>query len=116
MPAITQAAIGELIDGLQDGVALADGHGALALAERRLEEMFGYAHAELIGRPVNSLVPACLRAAHRSHRAAYARAPEGPAIGRGARLVALRKDGTTFPGRVSLSPVATATAPSPSPR
>ncbi|MGO9216530.1 MAG: PAS domain S-box protein [Streptosporangiaceae bacterium] len=109
-PAITEAAIGELIDGLQDGVALADGHGALALANVRLEEMFGYAHAELIGRPVDSLVPASLRAAHRSHRAAYGRAPRARPMGAGARLVALRKDGTTFPVEISLSPVATATA------
>ncbi len=106
---ITVAVVWQLLDALHDGVALTDGDGTLALANLRLEEMFGYAHAELIGRPVESLVPAELQAAHRGHRAAYAQAPKARPMGAGARLVALRKDGTTFPAEVSLSPVATAT-------
>ena len=106
--AITPAVVGKLLDALQDGVALTDGGGTLALANLRLEEMFGYEHAELVGRPVESLVPAGLQAAHRGHRAAYARAPTARPMGAGARLVALRKDGTTFPAEISLSPVTTA--------
>ena len=109
MAGITPAVVGKLVDALQDGVALTDADGTLALANLRLEEMFGYPHAELIGRPVESLVPADLQAAHRGHRAAYARAPRARPMGAGARLVALRKDGTTFPAEISLSPVATAT-------
>jgi len=107
--AITPAVVGKLVDALQDGVALTDGGGTLALANRRLEEMFGYTHGELIGCPVESLVPADLRAAHRSYRAAYAQALRARPMGAGARLVALRKDGTTFPAEISLSPVVTAT-------
>jgi anti-sigma B factor antagonist len=53
--AISPAVSWKLIDALRDGVALADGRGALVLANLRLEEMFGYAHAELIGCPVESL-------------------------------------------------------------
>ncbi len=106
---ITRAAAWKLVDALQDGVALTDGGGTLALANLRLEEMFGYQHGELIGRPVESLVPADLRAAHRGHRAAYAQAPRARPMGTGARLVALRKDGTTFPAEISLNPVTTAT-------
>ena len=107
--AITRGVAGKLVDALHDGVALSDGGGTLALANLRLEEMFGYAHAELIGRPVESLVPAGLQAGHRGHRAACARAPGARPMGAGPRLVALRKDGTTFPAEISLSPVATAT-------
>jgi anti-anti-sigma factor len=108
--AITPAVVEKLVDALADGVALTDGDGTLALVNLRLEEMFGYEHAELTGRPVDSLVPADLQAAHRGHRAAYARAPEARPMGAEARLVALRKDGTTFPAEISLSPVTTATA------
>ena len=90
-------------------MALTDGSGTVALANLRLEEMLGYQHGELIGRPVESLVPADLRAAHRGHRAAYAQEPRARPMGAGARLVALRKDGTTFPAEISLSPVTTAT-------
>ena len=107
--AITAAVLGELIDALADGVALTDDAGILALANRRLEEMFGYEHAELIGQPVESLIPADLRAAHRSHRAAYAQAPKAGPMGARAGLVGLRKDGTTFPVEISLSQVPTAT-------
>lgn len=107
--AITPAVVGKLVDALHDGVALTDGGGTLALANLRLEEMFGYEHAELIGRRVDSLIPINLQAGHRGHRAAYAQAPRARPMGAGQRLVALRKDGTTFPAEISLSPVATAT-------
>jgi anti-anti-sigma factor len=107
---ITQAVLRGLIDALADGVVLADDDGTLVLVNRRLEGMFGYARGELAGRPVESLLPADLRAAHRGHRAGYARAPRARAMGAGARLVGVRKDGTTFPVSVSLSPVPTATS------
>ena len=107
--AITPAVVGKLVDALHDGVALTDGGGTLALANLRLEEMFGYEHAELIGRRVESLMPIDLQAGHRGHRAANAQAPRARPLGAGPRQVALRKDGTTFPAEISLSPVATAT-------
>ena len=106
--AITPAVVWKLVDALQDGVALADSGGTIALANTRLEEMFGYQHAELLGQPVESLVPVDLEAAHRSHRASHAPAPRARPMGAGARLVGLRKDGTTFPAEISLSPVTTA--------
>lgn len=107
---ISPAVVWKLVDALQDGVALTGDDGTLALANLRLEEMLGYEHAELTGRPVESLVPVDQQAAHRDHRDAYARAPVARPMGVGARLVALRKDGTTFPAEISLSPVATATS------
>jgi anti-anti-sigma factor len=107
--AITQAVLRKLLDALADGVALTDDDGVFALVNRRLEDMFGYAHDDLIGQPVESLLPADLRTVHRGHRAVYARTPRARPMGEGARLVGLRKDGTTFPVEVSLSPVLTAT-------
>ena len=104
--AVTSAELRTLVDALQDGMALADGDGALALASRRLEEMFGYEHGELLGQTVERLVPADLQAAHRSHRATYAVAPRTRPMAD--RLVGLRKDATTFPVEISLSPVTTA--------
>jgi PAS domain S-box-containing protein len=98
-----------LLDALDDGIVLADDDGVLALANRRLEHMFGYQRGELAGQAVELLIPADLHVAHRSHRAAYARAPRARPMGAGARLVGLRKDGATVPVEVSLSPVPTAT-------
>ena len=107
--AVTRAVLLKLVDALPDGVALANSDGTLALASRRMEEMFGYEHDELPGQPVERLIPPDLQAAHRRHRAAYAQAPHARLMGAGARLVGLRKDGTTFPAEISLSPLAAAT-------
>jgi len=98
----------QLVNALQDGVALADSNGAIALANTRLEQMFGYQHAELLGQPIEFLLPVDLEAAHGSHRARHAPAPRTRPMGAGARMVGLRKDGTTFPAEISLSPVTTA--------
>jgi anti-anti-sigma factor len=106
--AVTPAVVWKLVDALQDGVALADSNGAIALANTRLEHMFGYQHAELLGQPVELLFPVDPEAAPGSHRARHAPTPRTRPMGAGARLAGLRKDGTTFPAEISLSPVTTA--------
>jgi anti-anti-sigma factor len=104
--AVTSAEVRSLVDALQDGVALTDSDGVLVLASQRLEEMFGYEHGELLGQSVERLLPAGLQAAHHSHRATCAEEPRaGPMLD---RMVGLRKDATTFPVEISLSPVTTA--------
>jgi PAS domain-containing protein len=59
--AITPAVLLELLDALDDGVALANGDGVVVLANRRLAEMFGYQQAKLLGQRVDSLIPDGLR-------------------------------------------------------
>ena len=81
-------------------VALTDEDGVLVLVNRRLEEMFGYEHRELVGQPVETPIPADLEHAHRIHRAGYAQAPKARPMGVGARLVGLRKDGTSVNAHV----------------
>ena len=106
--AAAPAMAGGLLDALQDGAAVTDGDGVIAAASTRLEVMFGYSPGELHGLPVESLVPARLHDAHRRHRSAWARSPSPRPMGSGLRLAGLRKDGTTFPVRVGLTPVTTA--------
>jgi hypothetical protein len=88
---------------------LVAGDGMLVLANRRMEEIFGYQQDDRAGHPVESLIPADLHMAHHSHRADYAQAPETRPMGEGARLVGLRKDGTTLPGRDQPQPIPTTT-------
>ena len=102
--AAVQSILRSLADAPADGIALTDGAGTLLLASPRLGEMFGYDPAELVGSPVELLIPSGLRVAHRGHLAGYARQPVPRPMGKGMRLVGLRKDQTTFPAQISLSP------------
>jgi anti-anti-sigma factor len=105
---VTPAVLWGLIDALGDGVILTDDDGVIVLANRRAGDMFGYPPGELTGQPVESLVPDGLRAAHAGQRAGYAQHPTARPMAARARLAGRRKDGSTFPVRVSLSPVPTA--------
>jgi hypothetical protein len=69
--------------------------------------MFGYSRDELIGQPVELLIPTRLRERHVGHRAAYMAAPRVRSMGQGLDLSGLKKDGTEFPVEVSLSYVHT---------
>jgi anti-anti-sigma factor len=106
---ITPAVLWQLIDALGDGLVLTGKDGKIALVNRRCAEMFGYKREELIGLPVDSLVPSDVRAAHVGYRADYSQAPQARPMGERARLAGLRKDGATLPVEISLSPVPTAT-------
>ena len=106
---LTAAVLRQVVDALADGVALTDDDGVLVLVNRRMGEMFGYLPGELAGQPVEVLIPAELRSAHVRHRSAYSRAPRTRLMGIGERFVGLRKDGSSFPVEISLSPVPTAT-------
>jgi anti-anti-sigma factor len=106
---LSPAVLLSLVDALADGVVLADGTGTIALANRRAAEIFGYPPGELTGQPVESLIPAELRTPHVGHRARYEQEPSTRPMGARSRLVGLRKDGSTVPIRISLSPVPTAT-------
>ncbi len=107
--ATTSAVLWSLLDALTDGIALVTSDGFLALVNRQTEEMFGYPDGELTGQPVEVLLPAALREAHAGQRSGYEHEPATRPMGTRGRLVGLRKDGTTFPVQISLSPVPTAT-------
>jgi anti-anti-sigma factor len=105
---LTGAVLRQLIDALADGIVLVDEDGRIVLANRQAAEAFGYRPDELAGQPVESLVPARLRDSHRLNRAAYARKPVSRPMADRARLVGLRRDGTTVPVTITLSPIPTA--------
>jgi anti-anti-sigma factor len=105
---ITPAVLWQLIDALGDGLALIDYEGRIALVNKRCAEMFGYKREELIGLPVDSLVPSDVRTAHEGYRAGYRQAPQARPMAERARLAGLRKDGATQPVEISLSPLPTA--------
>jgi anti-anti-sigma factor len=105
---LNEAVLRQLIDALADGIVLADEDGRIVLANRRAAEVFGYQPGELVGQLVESLMPAGLRDAHRLDRASYLVKPAARPMADRARLVGLRKDGSTIPVTITLSPVPTA--------
>jgi PAS domain S-box-containing protein len=105
---LNAAVLRALIDSLEDGIVLTDDDGTILLASRRLASMFGYDQGELVGRPVESLVRGDLREAHREHRIAYGLNPLPRPMGQRTRLAGARKDGSSVPVTITLSPVPTA--------
>jgi two-component system, NarL family, sensor histidine kinase DevS len=97
----------ELLEFAPDAVIGVDEHGEIKLVNSRTEAVFGYARDELIGRPVEMLVPGAARSDHVMHRDRYFEAPRARSMGAGLDLYARRKDGTDFPCEISLSAVAT---------
>lgn len=97
-----------LVETAPDAMVCVDEQGAIALVNAQAERLFGHARDELIGKPVEMLVPTALRTAHATHRIVYVADPQARPMGVGRReLAAVRKDGRTVPVDVSLSAVRT---------
>jgi PAS domain S-box-containing protein len=96
--------IRELLEAAPDAILQVDESGRIILLNRVAEQMFGYTRDELLGQPVELLIPHDLRARHQAHRQAYRRHPTTRAMGIGMTLEGLRRDGTRFPVEISLSP------------
>lgn len=87
-----------------DAVLVVDEAGRIVDANDQASELFGAPHLELVGRPVEELLPAAVRERHQQRRLAYMSAPTRRPMGAGLELSAIRRDGSTFPVDVSLSP------------
>ncbi|HET9949006.1 MAG TPA: PAS domain-containing sensor histidine kinase [Longimicrobiales bacterium] len=87
-----------------DGCLVVDAQGTIRAANPRTEELFGWTAAELEGRTVEVLVPDLMRERHAEHRRRFRHNPHNRPMGIGLDLRGRRKDGTTFPVEISLSP------------
>ncbi len=83
--------------------------GRIALVNASAEAMFGYGRQELIGQPLELLIPARFAERHAGHRMEYFQAPRRRPMAIGLELAGLRRDGSEFPVEVSLSHVPTST-------
>jgi len=81
--------------------------GRVVLVNAQAERLFGYERAELIGQPVEILVPDAARAVHTGHRAGYVADPRHRPMGVGMPLAGRRRDASTFPAEISLSAIDT---------
>jgi nitrogen fixation negative regulator NifL len=86
-------------------LVLADREGRMVLVNRGTERLFGYQRDELLGESVDRLLPEGARAKHAQHRKDFYAAPGARAMGAGRDLLAMRKNGSTFPVEIGLIPV-----------
>jgi len=88
-------------------MVIANQQGKITLVNAQTEKLFGYKRDELLGRPVEILIPERYRGYHVRYRTEYGDAPRLRPTGTGRELFGLRKDGTEFPVEISLSPFRT---------
>ena len=88
-------------------IVAVDETGHIAYANPRAELTFGWPASELVGQPVEVLVPARFSERHVAHRASFVAHPSARPMGIGLDLAARRRDGTEFPVEISLAPVET---------
>ena len=102
---VSETLIERVLELAPDAVVLADTNGRIKLVNQQAETIFGYTRAELLGLPVELLIPERIRGRHPAHRASYAAQPHTRPMGNGLDLHAMRKDGVEFPVEISLSPI-----------
>ena len=100
-----------LLESLPDALVVIGSRGAIALVNEQTERLFGYKREELLGRPIEILIPERFRRDHVGLRDGYFVMPRSRAMGAKRELFGRRKDGTEFPVEISLSPLQTEQGP-----
>ena len=96
-----------LLEAAPDGMVIVNRDGVIVLVNAQVEKLFGYERAELVGEPVEILVPDRFSGMHMAFRSGYVSEPRTRPMGLAGDLHARRKDGSEFPIEVTLSPLET---------
>jgi PAS domain S-box-containing protein len=108
---LAHSALENLFEVSPDAIFVTDAEGVIRGANPRAAELFGHTQAELLGQPIENLVPARFRGRHPSHRENYNAHPRARQMGAAMNLFGLRKDGTEFPVDIMLKPMETEAGP-----
>jgi len=95
-----------VVESAPNGIIVVDGNGLITLVNAQIEKLFGYGRAEMIGNPVEMLIPERFRGHHISLRNAFSNHPETRPMGVGRDFYGRRKDGTEFPVEIGLNAIA----------
>ena len=96
-----------VVESAPNGLLMIDRHGTIVLANSQMEKMFGYDRQDLLGQPLETLIPERYREQHPVHREGFFADPKVVATVAGRDLFGLRKDGSEFPVEIGLNPVNT---------
>jgi PAS domain S-box-containing protein len=94
-----------VVEASPNAFVLVDEHGEIVMVNRQTELLFGYTRQELLGQPVELLLPEVLREAHRGLRQGYAEHPEPRRMGGNRELFGRHRDGSALPVEIGLSPL-----------
>ncbi len=98
-----EARFRSLVESAPDAVVITDNRGLIILVNAQTEKLFGYVRDELIGQPVETLIPSRYRGHHPGYRQKYHDAPHARPMGSGMELFGLKKNGDEFPVEISLN-------------
>src|SRR6266542_3619492 len=104
---LVEARYRDLLEWVPDAIVVVNVTGRIVTANSHAQDVFGYSRDELIGQPIEMLLPPRFRGPHDAHRRGLFAAPRARTMGEGLELYGLRKDGIEFPVEISLSPLET---------
>jgi PAS domain S-box-containing protein len=102
-----QELIHHAVEAAPNAVLMVDVDGQVVLVNAQTEKLFGYSRQELLGQPVEHLVPERFRAGHPEHRRSFFVDPQARSMGAGRDLYGLCSDGSEVPIEIGLNPITT---------